>query len=1035
MLAGQLELQMFANLARLANDMNEAKRMVGGAMGNIEKAVGQAKAALGALGIGLSAGMFVSMIKGSIDAADHLNDLTKSTNLAVQTLAGLRLASKQSGGDLDGIAASINKLSINMGKDAERFAKLGVSAKDPLEAFKQLADVFVAIQDPQTRAAVMAEALGKSWASAAPLMAEGSKRIGEMVEKGAALSGMTQEMAEQSDIFNDHMEELKAAAGSVATVFLNPLLPRINDIAKAMAGAAAESGMLKAGLVGLGGLIVGAFSDQLLSRPEKIGKDLSRLRDMLDAELSAPKWLMWSDAQKEKHQQQIAAINEAMIALQRELEVIQSVEAAEKAKAGTQTDAQKKAAAAAAAAAAAFLDTKKAAKDASDGLMKTIRERIALEQAELDAGEKLTESQKLRVDLMARLAEILDKITPQQQAAIRAAIDQVAALKAENEERERLAKLLYEADERRVKAIDGLDKEALAIIDETQKMREQAAELTLSREALEAIRIARLNDAIASQERRLALVDETSAEAEGIRKVIAALEDQKVARGELITAQNLKTQMDEWKRFTDEIDRALTDALMRGFENGKDGGKAFVDSLKNTLKTAAFKIAVQAIVNPVMGQMGSALGMTGGGSGGGIGSLFSAGSSANSLFGGSSAYSAFALSETGASMGLSTAYIDALGIGEAVGGTALTGLGAALPWVGGALAVGSMLGLFDGGGDDPHNNPSINGYHFVLGKEGVNPGAHSFVGGATSGAGWWGENTALPADQQAAINARVASTFMQGQMLAALLGVDPSGIDSASVTSDRNGNPGAAGYPGYWSSIDQAFAALGDSIAVKIIPNLSEFQASGESLAQTAARLAQEFELTNRMATMLGKNAATAFGGSNLKARDALIQSLGGLSGASNVFDAYYKNYHSEAERLTDTKGSVAATLRAIGIATVPGTRDEFRKLVEGQDLASESGRTMYATLLSVADAFAGITDAADAAAKALGSDHVGRTRADYIFAHRTGQTEIGQVAKSVDAMRADMRAVNAALARAMNKTAKILDQWDGDGMPTVRTL
>src|SRR5438094_534013 len=121
MVAGTLSIEFAANLARLANQMADAKRMVGSTMGSIESAVASAKSALGALGIGLGVGYFTHLVRGSIDAMDHLNDLSKTTNITVETLAGLKVAARQSGGDLDSIAGSINKLSVEMGKNPEKF--------------------------------------------------------------------------------------------------------------------------------------------------------------------------------------------------------------------------------------------------------------------------------------------------------------------------------------------------------------------------------------------------------------------------------------------------------------------------------------------------------------------------------------------------------------------------------------------------------------------------------------------------------------------------------------------------------------------------------------------------------------------------------------------------------------------------------------------------------------------------------------------------------------------------------------------------
>lgn len=260
MIAGSLEIDLRANLARLSQDMSQAKGMVGSAMKGIESAVSSAKTALAGLGVGLSIGYFAALIRGSIDALDHLNDLSKATKIAASDLSGLQLAAKQSGGDLDGAAAAINKLSQNIGKEPEKFRLLGVTAKEPLEAFKQLADAFTAIRDPQLRAAVGAEALGKSWQAAAPLLEEGGKRIGEMIARGKQLSGVTDEAVKKADEFNDKLAELKTASGKAGTTLASDLVGPLTEITNAVIQAQVESGKLAAAWTLLGGvaaLIIG----------------------------------------------------------------------------------------------------------------------------------------------------------------------------------------------------------------------------------------------------------------------------------------------------------------------------------------------------------------------------------------------------------------------------------------------------------------------------------------------------------------------------------------------------------------------------------------------------------------------------------------------------------------------------------------------------------------------------------------------------------------------------------------------------------
>jgi hypothetical protein len=251
MIAGVLELQMFADMARLSRDMSDARRIVGDSMGHVERSIAAANAAFKAMGVTLSAGAFAALIKGSIDAADGLNDLRKSTSLTIEQLSGLKLAAMQSGGNLQGAADAINKLSKNIGENAEKYRAIGVTAKDPLEAFKQLADVFASIEDPQQRAAFGAEALGKSWASAAPLLSEGGAKLQEMIDKGGELSGMTQQMADDADAFNDALAIMSFHISGVSNAFTAELLKALLPIAEEMSKAD-SAGQSFAGTLGFG---------------------------------------------------------------------------------------------------------------------------------------------------------------------------------------------------------------------------------------------------------------------------------------------------------------------------------------------------------------------------------------------------------------------------------------------------------------------------------------------------------------------------------------------------------------------------------------------------------------------------------------------------------------------------------------------------------------------------------------------------------------------------------------------------------------
>lgn len=199
--------------------------------------VSSAIAALSTAGI---AGFASTIVNG----LDRLNDLSKTTGLAVNQLAGLGFAARQSGSDLDGVANAVSKLSVNIGKDAEKFRQLGITANDPLEAFKQLADVFVSIKDPQERAAVAAAALGKSWQDAAPMLAEGGAAIGRMVAEGEKASSVTADMAAEADKFNDQLELMKAKFAGVAIKITGDFLPAMNSVLDRLQKASESGGIM-----------------------------------------------------------------------------------------------------------------------------------------------------------------------------------------------------------------------------------------------------------------------------------------------------------------------------------------------------------------------------------------------------------------------------------------------------------------------------------------------------------------------------------------------------------------------------------------------------------------------------------------------------------------------------------------------------------------------------------------------------------------------------------------------------------------------
>jgi hypothetical protein len=551
---------------------------------------------------GFTIGAFTEMIRGAVDAADSINDLKKSTGIAVADLAGLKLAAEQSGGDLEGIAASINKLSVAMGKDAERFARLGVTAKDPIEAFKQLADVFSAIDDPQTRAALGAEALGKTWASSAPLLMEGSKNIGEMVEKGKALSHTTQEMADRADEFNDKLAELQTAATGAKMKLAGEMLPAMTDITKAVTNAYEESGKLQALWVAMGALGKFAFTDEFSSAEVKLKNlrgELEHVQRDLALAKDAPavgfvgRWLFGDS--EEKLEQRLAGLRAQISGIEKEMTAPPKAEGGEQAA---------KDAKAAKAKAAEFLKLNEEARKAAEaearkeqetyaGLTAAVKAKIAATAQEAAGLGKLTEAQKLQVDLDEQLRAGKLKLTPQNKAAYEQLIGQlavneqvVASQKRAVAGAEAMAKISKELDDDRAKSLETAVKEA-------EQNEELARTFGLSKAAIEAQEVARLEEQLAQR----ASTGMTLDEIEALERLIAVKKRSAAALGDVEAKEAYKKSADdlvaEYKRASEQIGQSLTDDIMRG-------GKSAAEYLQDLFRTM--------VLRPVLSPIGNAVG-------------------------------------------------------------------------------------------------------------------------------------------------------------------------------------------------------------------------------------------------------------------------------------------------------------------------------------------------------------------------------------------------------------------------------------------
>lgn len=224
-------------------------------LGKVEGAAVTLNGVIGRLMPFLGAATFTAFTKSGIDTLDMLGDLSDRTGIAASNLAGLRQVALLSDTSLESLGKGVNKLSVFLAQNGEAAKKLGITAKDPLEAYIQLADVISSIEDVQTRNALANKFLGKSYEELLPSLLQGGDALREQIKAGRELSGVTDENTKKAGEFNDKLDLLKAKAGNTSVEIASKLLPSLNEITDNFIENNKKAGLFVATLAAIGNTV------------------------------------------------------------------------------------------------------------------------------------------------------------------------------------------------------------------------------------------------------------------------------------------------------------------------------------------------------------------------------------------------------------------------------------------------------------------------------------------------------------------------------------------------------------------------------------------------------------------------------------------------------------------------------------------------------------------------------------------------------------------------------------------------------------
>lgn len=285
-----LTIDLNAQLAKFEQDMKRASTQLDSFGSKASAAAAGLKTAFGVLTAGIGVTGLAAFAKQGIDAADALNDLSARVGVSVKDLASFKLAAQLADTSLENVGAGIARLSRSIGEAergnrtvAESLAELGVTARDPKEAFLQLADGVERIADPVRRATLLNSVLGKSYQELLPLLSQGGDELRRMARESESFAETMARLAPDAAKFNDELDVLKQNAAEAGATLLSGLVPALNEFfkrVKLVKGLLEEGGLFNTIAIAGGESDIAGVLENLRKEIELTQQAIDRKREL-----------------------------------------------------------------------------------------------------------------------------------------------------------------------------------------------------------------------------------------------------------------------------------------------------------------------------------------------------------------------------------------------------------------------------------------------------------------------------------------------------------------------------------------------------------------------------------------------------------------------------------------------------------------------------------------------------------------------------------------------------------------------------------
>ena len=241
-IVGQLLVNLRAGTASYARDLKKANRISFSNAKDIKRSLSIIGKAAAVMGVAVAAG-FAVLIKQSIDAADNLLKMSRSTGIAIESLSALGYAAEQSGVKQEQFAQRMTNLN-RRAKEAARgvktyklaFDTLGVAVTDNQgklrsteDLLMDVSDAFSKMEDGAMKSALATDIFSNQGVAMISFLNEGPeglKKLGDEARRTGQIIKLQTALA--AERFNDNLSRLTKTGRGFANVLMAELIPMLD---------------------------------------------------------------------------------------------------------------------------------------------------------------------------------------------------------------------------------------------------------------------------------------------------------------------------------------------------------------------------------------------------------------------------------------------------------------------------------------------------------------------------------------------------------------------------------------------------------------------------------------------------------------------------------------------------------------------------------------------------------------------------------------------------------------------------------------